>query len=52
MCWNVRKSSLLTSIDKKKKWAENILHPGTRTKFEIYKVKELRSCIDHAMYEV
>lgn len=39
-CWNVRKSSQLTSVDEKKEWVENILPPGARTKFEIYKADE------------
>lgn len=46
------KNSRLTLMDEKKEWAENILSPGARTKFEIYKGKEPGSRIYHVLYEV
>lgn len=52
LCWNVRKNRRLTSMDEKKEWTENILSPGARVKFEIYKREKLGSRIDHAVYEV
>lgn len=39
-CWAVGKNSRLTSMDEKKEWAENILPPGARMKFKIYKGEE------------
>lgn len=47
-CWNIGKNSLLTSMDEKKELVDNILPPGAKTKFEIYKWAELGSRIDHA----
>lgn len=51
-CWNVGKNSWLTSMDEKKEWADNILPPSAKIKFEIYKGEELGNRIDHAVYEL
>lgn len=36
-CWNVGKSSRMISVNEKSEWVENILPPGARIKFEVYK---------------
>lgn len=50
--WNVGKMSRLISVDEKKKWVDNIMPPGAKTKFEIYKGTELGDRIYHIVYEV
>lgn len=50
--WNVGKMSRLISVDETKEWVNNILPPGTKTKFEIYKDADLGGRIDHIVYEV
>lgn len=51
-CWNVSKVYRLTSLDEKNEWVENLIPPGARTKFEIYKDVELNSRLDHNIHEV
>lgn len=50
--WNVDKHSRLSSMDERRDWVDNLLPPGAKTKFEVYKGKELRGRIDYAVYEV
>lgn len=49
---NVDKHSRLTSMDERRDWVDNLLPPGAKTKFEVYKGEELGGRIDHAVYEV
>lgn len=51
-CQNISKVSRLTSVEEKNEWVENIMPPGARTKFEVYKDVELGSQLDHNIYEV
>lgn len=52
LCWNVNKSSQFTTADKKNELVDNIMPPGARTKFEMYKEVELGSRLYHNIYEV
>lgn len=44
--------SRLISVDETKEWVNNILPPGAKNKFEIYKGADLGARIDHIVYEV
>lgn len=45
--WNLSKTSRLTTVDKKREWVDNMMPPGARTKFEIFKDTELGGHINH-----
>lgn len=50
--WNMDKHSRLTIVEERGEWVDNLLPPGAKTKFEVYKEEELGSRIDHTVYEV